>query len=239
MNHTHAPLPPTRLAIFNGAAVALLCTGLSACDMGGSVPPADPKCGPDAIIEDGENGDDQIVVVEGRAGYIYTYADELGTTIEPAADQFALGWPGAHKSRSAINIKGILAQGEAYAGFGFAMTEPAGGYDVSKYKGVSFLAKAGEGSAIAVRFKIPDGNTDPTAGVCTECYNDFGVDFALTTQWTRYTVMFSDLHQEDGWGSPTPAALDTKGIRGMQFQTAQAGKDYDLWVDDISFVGCE
>jgi hypothetical protein len=145
----------------------------------------------------------------------------------------------AHKSRSAIHIEGMLGQGEAYAGFGFAMTEPAAPYDVSKYKGVSFLAKAGQGSTTAVRFKIPDGNTDPTAGVCTECYNDFGINFAVTTEWTRYTVLFSDLKQEDGWGAPNPVTLDTKGIRGMQWQTANANQPYDLWFDDISFVGCE
>jgi endoglucanase len=232
-------LPSTRTTSFALLLVGGLASLVSACEGGASIPPADPKCGPDAIIEDAENGDDQIVVVEGRGGYIYTYADELGTSIEPAADAFQPGWPGAHKSRSAIHIKGKLAQGEAYAGFGFALSEPTGPYDASKYKGVSFLAKAGEGSTTSVRFKIPDGNTDPGAGVCTECFNDFGIDFAVTTEWTRYTVLFSDLKQEDGWGAPNPPGLDTKGIRGMQWQTSAAGKDYDLWVDDVSFVGCE
>ena len=226
--------PRLRLTLACGVAVA----SFSACD-GSTVPPADPKCGPDAIIEDAENGDDQIVVVEGRSGYIYTFVDEKGTTIEPGSDSFQPGWPGAHKSRSALHIKGKLATGEAYAGVGFAMTEPMKPYDISKYKGVSFLAKVGEGSTTSMRFKIPDVNTDPAGGKCSECFNDFGVDFAASTEWTRYTVMFSDLKQGDGWGNPNPPALTTTAVYGMQWQTDAGGKDYDIWVDDVSFVGCE
>ena len=46
-----------RLAAAGGLALA----AISACD-GGTVAPADPKCGRDAMIEDSENGDDQIIV---------------------------------------------------------------------------------------------------------------------------------------------------------------------------------
>ena len=119
------------------------------------------------------------------------------------------------------------------------MTDPVGMYDASKYKGVSFLAKVGEGSTTALRFKIPDVNTEPKGGVCKECYNDFGIDFAATTEWTRYTVMFSDLKQGDGWGDPHPPGLDASKIFGMQWQTESVGKDYDIWIDDVSFVGCD
>lgn len=235
--HHSTPISPlrARLAVCFGAAVAFC----SACDGGGSVPPADPSCGRDAIIEDAENGDDQIIVVEGRSGYVYTYVDELGSSIEPGGDAYQPGWPGAHKSRSAIHIKGKLAAGEAYAGVGFAMVDGDKPYDVSKYKGVSFLAKAGEGSTTSMRFKMPDVNTDPKGGKCSECYNDFGIDFAVTNEWTRYTVMFSDLKQGEGWGNPNPLALEVSSVLGMQWQTAASGKDYDLWIDDVSFVGCE
>ena len=41
------------------------------------------------------------------------------------------------------------------------MTEPLAAYDVSKYKGVSFLAKVGEGSTTALRFKIPTSTPTP------------------------------------------------------------------------------
>ena len=52
MTHERSPLSRLRLAALCGAAVAAFV----ACDSGGSVPPADPSCGRDAIIEDAENG---------------------------------------------------------------------------------------------------------------------------------------------------------------------------------------
>jgi hypothetical protein len=42
-------------------------------------------CGPEAMIEDGEDNNNQVIVQDGRAGYIYTYADPEGTTISPKA----------------------------------------------------------------------------------------------------------------------------------------------------------
>ena len=41
-------------------------------------------CPPDAKIEDGEDNNNQVLVQDGRSGYIYTYADPEGTSIEPA-----------------------------------------------------------------------------------------------------------------------------------------------------------
>lgn len=223
-------------------ALALLASAaLGACDKGGaaSLPPADPSCTDAADIEDAENVDDQIIVQEGRNGYLYTYRDENGTTMEQAGDGYTPEWGGAQRSRAALRISGQLAQGEVYAGIGLGLTE-SGPYDASRYSGVSFLARRGpgEGMAQSVRVKLPDGNTDPAGEVCSECYNDFGIDFAVTEEWTRYTVNFADLRQEGGWGDPTPANLDPTKLFGIQFQVSASGKAYDLWIDDVTFIGC-
>ena len=43
--------------------------------------------------------------------------------------------------------------------------------------------------------------------------------------------------QKPGWGDRAPA-VDQEGAFAIQFQVDQAGKDYDIWVDDIELVGC-
>lgn len=222
------------------AGTLLGLAAMTACDPAGATsPPADPSCTPAADIEDAENVDDQIIVQGGRNGYIYTYSDE-GTTLDQAGDSYTPGWGGAQRSRAALHISGQLGQGEVYAGIGFAFTEPLGAYDASQYTGISFMAKRGAGDDMAqsVRVKLPDGNTDPSGEVCTECYNDFGIDFAVTEEWTRYTVSFADLAQESGWGEPTPASVDASRLFGIQWQVSAGGRPFDLWIDDVSFVGC-
>ena len=215
-----------------------------ACDSGGgaaTTPPADPSCSAAEDIEDGENLDDQVIVQGGRNGYIYTYKDESGTTLDQSGDSFMPGSGGAQGSRGALQISGKLGTGEAYAGVGFSFVDPVGTYDASRYRGITFMAKRGKGDGLAqsVRVKIPDGNTDPKGGVCSECYNDFGIDFAVTEEWTRFTVDFADLKQEDGWGDPKPGTLDTSKLYGIQWQVSAAGQSFDLWIDDVSFIGCD
>jgi endoglucanase len=116
------------------------------------------------------------------------------------------------------------------------MTEPKGPYDASSYDGVSFVARRSAGSTPYLRFKIPDANTDPDGKICTECYNDFGIPFQVTEEWTRYEVKFSELAQEADWGQPRPAAIDRSKIYEMQWQVAVPNADFDVWIDDVTFL---
>jgi hypothetical protein len=110
-------------------------------------------------------------------------------------------------------------------------------YNASKYTGISFFAKKGSTTANgAVRVKVPDRNTDPTGGICTSCSNDFGVDLTLTTTWTKYTIPFSGMTQQAGWGAPRPAKIDPTGVVAVQFQVGTTGQVYDIWVDDVTFT---
>ena len=54
------------------------------------------------------------------------------------------------------------------------------------------------------RFKIADINTHKDAGICKACWNHFGKDLTLTTEWKEYRVTFSGAEQEPGWGDPRP-----------------------------------
>ncbi len=192
-------------------------------------------CGSRTIVEDGEDGDDQILTRGGRGGYLYTYADEAGSTVEPKGD-FAPASGGADGTSRSLRVRGKLATGDVYAGLGFTFREPAGPYDASRYTGIAFWAKAGKGAAAAVRFKVADPASEPAAGVCTDCFNDFGVNFELTEEWTRYVVGFGDLKQEGGWGAPRPDAIDPTRLYGLKWQVTTAGAAVDVWVDQVSFV---
>jgi endoglucanase len=196
-------------------------------------------CETRAMVDDAEDRNDQILVRQGRGGYIYTYLDKAGSTITPDASTFKMARGGAHGSKYAARIQGKLAtSGETFAGMGMDLRYPRRPYDASRYKGVSFLAKVSKGTSPFVRFKMPDANTDPDAKQCTECYNDFGIGVELSEEWTRYEVAFSELKQESGWGNPRPPNVDAKKLMSLQWQVSAPGTAFDIWIDDVSFIGC-
>ncbi len=193
-----------------------------------------PACG-DGLLENAEDGDSRSAPIAGRGGYWFTFVDAEGSTIAPQGT-FTMDAGGPDGSKRAAHIKGKIAESGSslYAGMGFSISEPRGPYDASRYGGVSFMAK-GPGR---VRFKLPDGNTAPEGGVCKDCYNDFGVDLALTSEWERYTLAFEDLAQQPNWGDREPE-VDASRLIALQWQVGSPGRDFDVWVDDVEFVGCE
>jgi hypothetical protein len=153
-------------------------------------------------------------------GDVYSYADQSGSTV----------------SNDGLSLRGKLAgQGEIYAGIGIELDAP---YDASRYQGIAFQARRAAGGAAHVRLKLPDGNTDPDGGVCTDCYNDFGIGFEVGEAWTRYEARFSDLAQETGWGTPRPPALDAARLHGVQWQVATPGAEVGLEIQDVVWLGC-
>lgn len=206
--------------------------------------PEGAPCGPEALVEDGEDNNNQVVVQDGRSGYIYTYIDSEGTTIAPQPGSsggiFTMTPGGANGSKYAMRMHGTVSQAKiVFAGMGLNLTDPKDVYDASKYKGISFWAKRGDASAYRkVRVKLPDINTDPDGGKCTNCYNDFGLEIKLDMEWQKYVVPFDRLKQETGWGSPRPAGVAVNEVFAIQFQLKEPGAAYDVWVDDIAFTGC-
>jgi endoglucanase len=230
------------------------CLGAAACSHGGvEVQTAGtgagggaggvvPDCPKDYVIDDFMDGNNQVLVEEGRKGYWYTFVDKVGTTISPpAGHKFIMSPGGTNGGAFAARMMGkVSASGDPqYAGMGFSFTNPKGAYDASKYKGISFWAKVGPGSQKAARLKVPDVNTDPDGKVCTECFNDFGVDLDLSETWTKYTVSFDKMSQMEGWGSPQKDRIDNTKLYGMQWQVNKPGQSYDIWISDVAFVGCQ
>jgi endoglucanase len=193
------------------------------------------KSCPDGLIDDLEDNESQIVKKEGREGYWFTSADPEGSTILPKGD-FKPEPGGPNGSKYAAHVHGKIAPSgkSLYVSFGLSLLNPKGNYDASKYKGISFWAK-GPGK---VRFRLPDVDTDPAGDKCSDCYNHFGVDLFLTDQWTRYTVPFDRMTMQSGWGDPAPE-VNKKALFGVEWGFNTPGADYDIWIDDIEFVGCQ
>lgn len=232
------------------AAASVACLALVGC---GRVNPTSPEAEkapggspcPDvtATISDGEDNNNQVEVYEGRGGYWYTFVDDVGSTVWPEAGShggtFEMSPGGANGTAYTARMHGTIGNGGIlFAGMGMNFVDPKGQYDASKYGGISFWAKKGPDSTGKVRLKVPDMNTDPDGGVCSECFNDFGMDLTLTTEWQKFTIPFSAMKQQKGWGKPRKSSVDPKTLYGIQFQVNEPGAKYDIYVDEIRFTGC-
>jgi endoglucanase len=207
--------------------------------------PEGAACPPsEATVSDGEDNNNQTEVIEGRGGYWYTFVDDAGSTVWPQAGSrggtFEMSPGGANNTKFASRFHGqISGTGTLiFAGMGMNFVDPKGPYDASKYGGVSFWAKKGPGSTGKVRLKVPDNNTDPDGGVCSECFNDFGMDITLTENWQKFTIPFFAMRQQKGWGKPRKSEVDAKTVYGLQFQVNDPGQPYDIYIDEIQFTGC-
>jgi endoglucanase len=203
------------------------------------------SCGAEGLIDDGEDGNNQTRPTGGRGGYWYTFTEQKGTTITPEAGEkggsFAMTAGGAHESKYAARAHGQVTTGPSvvFGALGMNFTDPLEAYDASRYKGIGFWAKRGAGSYSRVRFKAPDVSTHEAGGVCKECYNDFGADIELTETWRHYIFPWRTLKQQPDWGSPRPHAIKPNKLFGLQWQVSQPGADFDIWIDDVEFIGCE
>lgn len=198
-------------------------------------PPVEAK---DGLLDDFEDGDTALANVAGRAGYWYKAADSGGSYFGP--DDIG-PYPGtSHDGSFAAHPVGRTATGGAEvwgAQFGVTLNQGEQGYDASQYVGISFWAKAAEGTAGKVRFDLADVNTHPDGGVCKDCWNHFGRDMELTYEWREYTILFRNLSQEPGWGDPRPAHVDVAQLFALVFKI-RPGNEFDFWVDDVKFVTC-
>ncbi len=241
MNHT---------LVYCTSALALLAAACSSANSNGSAEPAPgaPRidmggCTRAAVIDDSEDNDHRLLTQGERGGYVYTFLDEAGSSVEPLAGRlggtFAQSEGGANGSMYAARFHGKTSGGAiVFAGFGLNFTDPKTPYDAQAYEGISFFARRGADSVSSLRVKVPDTATDAEGGRCTECFNDFGTDVELTEDWQQHTLSFQDLSQLPGWGSPRPGSVDSAALYGIQFQVNSPGSSFDVWIDDVSFYGC-
>jgi endoglucanase len=233
--------PPSTPSAAPGSAASIHGTAAAAPAAAGA-PIALKDCGPNALIDDGEDGNNQNLPLDNRGGYWYTFKDKGTTTVDPQAGEeggtFAMS-EGGHNSQFAARYHGKVGTGAiVFAGLGMNFVDPKGQYDASKYSGITFWAKRGENSTGKVRLKVPDANTDPDGAVCTECFNDFGADMNFTPEWKQYVFPFKNMKQLAGWGNPHKPHILPAKIYGIQFQVNVPSANYDIYIDDLKFI-CE
>ena len=199
------------------------------------------------LIDDCENGNNQILVKEGRNGYWSTFgptACNLSPPSEPN-NMMAAQFMTAISAGTGTGMKALhfVSQGgdEDSCGVGFDFLQARNLYDASDYAGVSFGAQSVTGGQI-VLVKVSTAGTDPKFGFCDEnaesgsgeqCYDHFFAEVMLDDTWRDYTVSFADLVQE-GWGFAPPDGFDPAEIVGVQW-VAKPGTA-NIWIDDVKFV---
>ena len=103
------------------------------------------ECGPDGLIDDMEDNNNQIAIVGERGGYWYTYVDKEGSTVWPvpgdSGGTFTMVENG-HDSKFAAEMKGKLAgKSIVYAAMGLNFMDPKEPFNASAYEGITFFAK--------------------------------------------------------------------------------------------------
>ena len=222
------------------------CIGVSAKSTGPAVPGTASgvqrcralRAADDGSLDDLEDGNNQVTKTGGRDGYWWSAKDPKGSTLDMQVME-----PGAGGSELAMHVTGKTVPGKPEDDswgvlLGMNLVTQGLFYDASKYAGVAFKAKVGPDSSHAVRLKIADVNTHKDAGVCTACWNHFGKDLTIGTEWKEYRVSFSGAEQEPGWGVPRPAAVTPSKLVALNWGIGP-GNSYDLWIDDVTFLECE
>jgi hypothetical protein len=210
---------------------------------GGTVAPAAKACAKgvriaaDGTLDDFEDGDSQVSKIDVRDGYWWKSKDDKGSTIEP--DKLTPEEAGPGGNGVAAHFSGTTSSTPGAWGALFGANFVASGsYDASKYVGLVFKAKVGPKSTKKVRLKVGDVNTHPDGGVCKSCWNHFGMDLTLTTEWKEYQVLFADLKQAPGWGDPKPPGITVAQLHSIDWSIG-TGATFDIWVDDIAFLECQ
>ncbi|WP_394820527.1 hypothetical protein [Pendulispora albinea] len=209
-------------------------------DPDGKPPGNDPDGAPGCkreLLDDLEDGNGEILPCDGRRGGWYAYNDgSAGGTQTPApGGPFLPLNPGYNGSQYAAHgkVNGFTAKG---AGLGFDLNKAGGTrgtYNASGYGGIRFWVRGNVPGTIYLN--IRDKNRDPEGGVCQApgtCNDLFGSNVDVKTDWTRVDKAFSDMTPDKPHGAER---VDQGNIYAVEFHTAANTKDFEFWVDDISF----
>jgi hypothetical protein len=179
------------------------------------------------VIDDFEDGDDEVMRLEGRSGLWRWVRDTDAAGTAPAL--LPIPRPNASAgNRMALHVKGgRLMEWGAVVEFNFV--PPC--YDASAYRGISFQAKGPGRLFVAPREVgvIPVAN----GGACVQdCHNAHVQKIELGSQWKAYEVLWTDVAQR-GYSKP---ALDPSRLNSLAFQIHPEDTPYDIWLDQVRFL---
>ncbi|WP_159397264.1 hypothetical protein [Sorangium cellulosum] len=194
-----------------------------------------------SMIDDMEDGNIGILKGDGatpRQGAWFTYSDgSEGGAQEPSdlAELVAAMMPARGDSERAVHTSGNDLFTKWGAGTGFRLNGAY--YDATDYRGITFWARAEEGSPTGLSVTFVDQQTDPGGGICGDkkgqvpCFDHFHTSVPLTSDWKHFKVPVGCLVQT-GYGLFEAPAQDR--IQAIQFSFGP-GQAFDFWIDDVAF----
>jgi hypothetical protein len=193
---------------------------------------------PDGLIDDLEDGNHQVAALGGRDGYWFTSKAERASIKTPLGT-FKPEPGGPAGSKQSARFAGKTEHEDTWGAVVGAGFLAAGGfYDASKYAGIGFKIK-GTKAGLNVRLKVPDSASVPEGGKCKEqCWNSFGKELILTTDWQDVALQWSDLTQQPDWGAPRPPAVTPAQVKNVEW-SVYPGVEFDFMLDDVHFLECE
>jgi hypothetical protein len=97
---------------------------------------------------------------------------------------------------------------------------------------VAFEAKhAAASESTTVVVGVADRYVSPQGGICTGCWDRFGVRLPLTTDWHSFVIPVSSLRQE-GWGRPARHAADQSSLVDVA-ASIEGGGQFDVSLRDL------
>jgi hypothetical protein len=188
---------------------------------------------PEDLIDDFEDTDDEILANDGRSGSWIVTNDGTGAQ-DPGENESQL--PVLLVPARGTSQRGLHTAGKDFTDWGASVLanlneigNEAALYDASRYTGVRFWARSGDGLEHEARLALPSRETTT---FCLTCGDHFGSDFPYSGQWREVHLPFEDM-QQDGWGQVRPA-LKPAELLAVQLLFVD-GLAFDLVVDDIGF----
>ncbi len=186
------------------------------------------------LIDDLEDGDDQIPAAYGRHGGWYIFNDGTGSqTSDPPLPELDAQAPSGNHA--------MVTRGSGFEewGAGLGVNVAGGdlsiGYDASEFSGIHFYARGRiDGESQILRVNFPSTQTGTmTSCEDLDCNNHFGKSITLTPTWQPYEIRFDELTQ--GVKLSETREFQTRIFRDIQFLISRQ-RGFELWVDELEFV---
>lgn len=194
------------------------------------------------VVDNFNDGDNQIPEVEGRDGAWFSINDGTGGFQKPAIG----GWGGVvmqmvdeNESNRALHYQawGFTGTGTGDGWHAFGVQLAAGAvYPLGAYDGLAFWARADcetPGSEQAfLRVAISDSESEQSGGTIDHAGNSIGV--VLTEEWRQIKLPFDNFTRRFGGG----VVFDPNDAIGLYFGPETEGS-LDIWIDDLLFYSDE
>lgn len=196
--------------------------------------------GENPLIDDLEDGDSNLLSVDGRNGNWFglNSASNDNSFFRVVADENAPGKGGQVLRMSA----GGSRDGNPMVVLSFVNQVGAASlhhYDASVYDGVRFWVKANRGGrmqlSINTAYTVPIARGGLCDGESYDCENGYRVRIGVGEEWNLVRLPFSRFVQA---GYPNDGPLDLSILKEITFSLRSRSAS-DFWIDDISFYADE